>query len=309
MAIEKKSALLQSSEEVWMKRRSMATEKINAYMKKLETMKKEFDPLSHFTFKRVLSQISPQFYTKDELTKIGKINQVLFQEKNSSLISSESKVERGEGSGLKRCRPSNEDSMSDGERRVKPKLTIKRKPINKKKEIVSSPPPELPRHVNNMIKLLDGIDIKYVMRKRLYDTDLNYGNQRLSMPISQIKSDFLTETEKAILETRDQDGKPSTIKVIVLDPCSNEFSLSMNKWNMTTTSIYNLVQDWRKVLSKNKFKKDQQIHIWSFRVNSNLYLLLDTYEPEEIKESGEPNNSTVISKTEEEQRSQKDEGY
>ncbi|KAL5059252.1 hypothetical protein RYX36_030856 [Vicia faba] len=304
MAIEEKSALLQNSEEVLMKKKVMAIEKINMYMQKLETMKIFFDPLPHFTLHSVLSQLSPEFYTEEELTQIEKVNQILYQEENISLVS-QNKMERTEINNLKRCRPSNEaSSMSDGGRRVKPKLAIKRKPRNHKRETLPSPPPpELPNHVNDIIKVLNGIDIKYIMCKTLCNTDLSYNNKRLSMPISQIRSDFLTEIEKSILETRDQEGKPATLKVTVLDPCLNEFSLHLKKWNMTTTSIYNLAQDWTNVLSKNNFRKNQKIDIWSFRVNDKLYFLLDTNESEEIEEREKSNKSIVISTMEEEKKS------
>ncbi|CAK8573152.1 unnamed protein product [Lathyrus sativus] len=283
----------------------MAIEKINGYMQKLEMVKKIFDLLPHFTLHRVLSQISPQFYSKDELTEIEKVTQILCQQTNLPLIS-QSKVEGVEVSNLKRCRSSNEGgNMFNGERRVKPKLVVKKKPNNHKKEILSSPPPELPNHINNLINVLDGTDIKYIMCKTLFSTDLSSYHNRLSMPISQIKSDFLTEIEKATLETRDQEGKPSCLKVVVLDSDFNEFSLSLKKWNMTSCITYNLVQDWTDVLSKNNFKDYQKIDIWSFRVNGKLYFILDTNEPEEIEKSGKQNNSIVISKTEDKRRSQR----
>ncbi|CAI8594112.1 unnamed protein product [Vicia faba] len=289
-----------------MKREVMAIEKINAYMQKLEMMEKKFDPLPHFTLHNVLSQISPQFYSKDELTQIEKINQILRQEANLPLIS-QSKVKRVEVNNKKRYHSSNEDIISDGERKVKSKSVIRRKSIIRREETLLSPPPppDLPSHVNNMIKVLNGSDIKYVMCKELFKSDLNYNLKRLSMPIAKIKSDFLTEIEKATLETRDQEGKPIGLKVTVLDPCFNEFSLFLKKWNMKSTSIYNLVQDWTLVLLKNNFKENQMIDIWSFRVNNKLYLLLDTNELQEVEESGKLNNSNVISKTVEDQRSQR----
>ncbi|KAL5076481.1 hypothetical protein RYX36_015465 [Vicia faba] len=147
-----------------------------------------------------------------------------------------------------------------------------------------------------MIKVLNGSDIKYIMCKELFKSDLNYYLNRLSMPITQIKSDFLTEIEKATLKTRDQEGKPIGIKVTVLDPCFNEFSLFLKKWNMKTTSIYILHQDWTPVLLENNFKENQKLDIWSFRVNEKLYLLLNSNESQEIEESKELKNSTVVSK-------------
>ncbi|CAI8608562.1 unnamed protein product [Vicia faba] len=163
-----------------MKRKVMAIEKINAYIQKLDTMEKKFNPLPHFTLHNVLSQISPQFYSKDELTQIEKINQIPCQEENFSLIS-QSKVERVEVNNKKRYRSSNEDIISDGERKVKLKSAI-RKPIIRREETLVSPPPDLPSHVNNMIKVLNDTDIKYIMYKELFKYNLNYNLKRLSMP-------------------------------------------------------------------------------------------------------------------------------
>ncbi|XP_050919502.1 B3 domain-containing protein At2g24670-like [Lathyrus oleraceus] len=130
----------------------------------------------------------------------------------------------------------------------------------------------------------------------------SYNNNRLSMPITQIRSDFLTEIEKTILETRDQEGKPVGLKVIVLDPCFNEFSLSLKKWNMNTTSVYNLVQDWSPVLLENNFKENQKLDIWSFRVNDKLYFLLDT-KMQEIEKSGEKSKNSIDLKNERSKKS------
>ncbi|CAI8608578.1 unnamed protein product [Vicia faba] len=281
-------------------KKATAIEKINAYMQKLKTMEKKFDPLPHFTLHKVLSQISPQFYTKDELTQIEKVNHILCQEANLPPISQNKEKRVEVVNDKKRRRPNNEDIIYDGERKVKSKSTIRKKPIIRKKETMLSPPPELPSHVNNMIKVLNGSDIKYIMCKELFKSDLNYYLNRLSMPITQIKSDFLTEIEKATLETRDHEGKPIGIKVIVLDPCLNEFSLFLKKWNMKTTSIYNLHQDWTPILLKNSFKENQKLDIWSFRINEKLYLLLNDNETHKIEENRELKNSTGVSKKKEE---------
>ncbi|KAL5080476.1 hypothetical protein RYX36_008897 [Vicia faba] len=294
MSMKKNTAVLQNP-EVILQKKVMAIEKINAYMQKLKTMENKFDPLPHFTLHRVLSQISPKLYTKDELTQIEKINHILYEETNPTLIS-QSKVKRVEVNDKKSCCPSNKDIIFDEGRRVKPKSAIRRKPIIRRKETLLSPPPELPRHVNNMIKVLNGSDIKYIICKELFKSDLNNYLNCLSMPITQIKSDFLTEIEKASLETRDQEEKPIGIKVTVLDPCFNEFSLFLKKWNMKTTSIYILHQDWTHVLLENNFEENKKLDIWSFRVNEKLYLLLNSNESQEIEESKEMKNSTVVSK-------------
>lgn len=66
---------------------------------------------------------------------------------------------------------------------------------------------------------------------------------------------------------------------------------------MSTTSVYNLVQDWSPVLLENNFKENQKLDIWSFRVNDKLYFLLDT-KMQEIEKSGEKSKNSIDLKNE-----------
>jgi hypothetical protein len=242
-----------------------------------------FNPLPHFTLHKVLSQEAPHFYTDQELAQIEDISQNYFQVNNRN---------RGHSSG--------EGSMSSEERKVKPKPA--------KKKIV---PPKLPILVENKIKELNGRDIKYVMHKELFPTDLDKEQGRLSLPV---KLDYLNEKEKTALEKRDKKGKLVGLDVVLLDPYFREFSMSLRKWNMRKDSVYNLVKNWKLVLSTNKFKKDQKLNIWSFRdINDKLHFVLDdkvnSEGSEELnnsddkkvssEESEELNNSVNISETSE----------
>ncbi|GAU20034.1 hypothetical protein TSUD_273690 [Trifolium subterraneum] len=215
-----------------------------------------FNPLPHFTLHNVLSQVASQFYTEKELGQIEEINQSYCQMNNK-----------------KRGHSSDEGGTSRGERRVKPKRAKKREFRKKDKEIVSSPPPKLPILVENKIKELNGRNIKYVMHKELFLSDLDKEKGRLSLPV---ELDYLNEIEKAALEKRNEKGKLVGLEVIVLDPCFRKFSMSLRKWDMRKDSVYNLVQDWKLVLSKNKFKKNQKLNIWLFRdINDKLHFILD----------------------------------
>ncbi|KAK2433689.1 B3 domain protein [Trifolium repens] len=242
-----------------------------------------FNPLPHFTLHKVLSQEAPHFYTDQELAQIEDINQNYFQVNNRN---------RGHSSG--------EGSMSSEERKVKPKPA--------KKKIV---PPKLPILVENKIKELNGRDIKYVMHKELFPTDLDKEQGRLSLPV---ELDYLNEREKAALEKRDKKGNLVGLEVVVLDPYFRDFSMSLRKWNMRKHSVYNLVKNWKLVLSTNKFKKNQKLNIWSFRdIKDKLHFVLDDKvnsegseelnNPDDKKvsseESEEPNNSVSIHETSE----------
>ncbi|CAJ2654682.1 unnamed protein product [Trifolium pratense] len=278
---------------------------IKAMLQNMEAIVEEkrnttpFNPLPHCTLHKVLSQVAPQFYTEQELAQIEEIDQSYCQVNNK-----------------KRGRSSDEGSMSHEERGVKPKRTKKREFKKKVREIVSSPPPKLPMIVENKIKELNGRDIKYVMHKELFPSDLDKEKCRLSLPV---ELDYLNEMEKMELKKRNEKGKLVGLGVGLLDPCFRLFSMSLRKWDMRSDSVYNLVQEWKLVLLKNKFKKDQKLNIWSFRDNDDkLHFVLDdrviddrvnSEESEELKnsdnkqvnseESEELNNSVEIPKTSE----------
>lgn len=257
------------------KKAAMAREKINALMQKMETMEeRKFNPFPHFTLHNLLSHYAPQYYTEQELAQIQKINQHLRQETKLPLNIPQSTMKGEVVNRKKRCRSSDEGSMADkAKRRVKPKSTKKMEPKKQDKEKLSSPPPILPIDVEIKIKELNGTDIKHIMCKKLFASDLRDDQNRLLMSLKEdIADDFLIDTEKETLGTKDEEDKLVGIEVIVLDPSFREFTMSLRKWGK---SLYSLVQDWKKVMRQNSFEIGQKLNIWTFRVNSKLHFLLD----------------------------------
>ncbi|XP_024634569.1 B3 domain-containing protein At2g31720 [Medicago truncatula] len=171
--------------------------------------------------------------------------------------------------------------MSHAERRVKPKSTKKMKPKKQDKENLSSPPPILPIHIENKIKELNGTDIKYIMGKKLFASNLKDDQNRLLMSIKEVKVDFLTDIEKDVsLTKKDENNKPVGLEVIVLDPSFREFTMSLRKWSMGINKYYSLVHGWKTVVSKNSFEKGKKLNIWTFRVNDKLHFVLDNNQLE-----------------------------
>ncbi|KAL9303181.1 hypothetical protein ACSQ67_020444 [Phaseolus vulgaris] len=146
-------------------------------------------------------------------------------------------------------------------------------PKNKKRRIIprSTPPPkELPLEFKNQINELNECDLQFLMHKRLFRSDVKTNNNRLSMPIKEIRADFLTKEEITKLNERENgsdDGRLIGLKVTMLDPCLKEYTLPMKKWSMTTNT-YNLVKEWNKIVSANKFEEDQELQIWSFELTT-----------------------------------------
>ncbi|KOM28224.1 hypothetical protein LR48_Vigan511s004700 [Vigna angularis] len=112
------------------------------------------------------------------------------------------------------------------------------------------------------------------MHKILFSSDVKPNNNRLSIPKNKIKCDFLTENEIMKLEEKKNNDKIIGLEVTVLDPCLREYTLPMKKWTMKSDT-YNLVKEWNKIVAANKFKEDPELQIWSFRVNTKLYLFLN----------------------------------
>ncbi|XP_061371019.1 putative B3 domain-containing protein At2g27410 [Gastrolobium bilobum] len=138
------------------------------------------------------------------------------------------------------------------------------------------PPAVLPDEFKNRIRELNGSDIQFVMSKKLFQTDLTLNHDRLSMPMREVRCDFLTKAEKATLDERDcAKRKLVGVELKMLDPSLTECTLSLKKWNMTSTSIYCLTKNWKSVVTHNNLQKDDQLQIWSFRVDGKLHFVLN----------------------------------
>lgn len=78
------------------------------------------------------------------------------------------------------------------------------------------------------------------------------------MPLNEIKCDFFTDMEKEKLESK-KDGKPIGCEVGVLDPSFIEFSMRLKKWQMRSSCVYNLVENWNHLSSQNQLQDAQHL--------------------------------------------------
>ncbi|KAJ7950580.1 Protein FAR1-RELATED SEQUENCE 5 [Quillaja saponaria] len=121
---------------------------------------------------------------------------------------------RGLNKSRKRCFPI-QKKYKEGE------ITIAC-PMKKKhrKVIDLESQPELPVEFKKKIEELGGSEIKLVIQKELFGTDLNPNNGRFSIPQTQILAEFLTESEMAFLDQRQRNnqGRLCGLDVLVLDP-------------------------------------------------------------------------------------------
>ncbi|KAL8256124.1 hypothetical protein R6Q59_031191 [Mikania micrantha] len=117
-----------------------------------------------------------------------------------------------------------------------------------------------------------GIDMKLVIEKKLYGSDLNANQNRLNMPIKQLKTrpdEFLTADE-----IRTVYGTKEGIAVRVVGPMLQmyEKSLWLKTWHMKHTDNFVLKTNWYRFVEEHirVLKKDTMIQVWSFRKDRQL---------------------------------------
>ncbi|KAJ9179996.1 hypothetical protein P3X46_008305 [Hevea brasiliensis] len=142
--------------------------------------------------------------------------------------------------------------------------------------IGSETPPDVPDEWWDKIRTKGGTDVKLVIMKQMFTTDLNPHHDRFSIPFKQIRdSNFLTEDEKSKLKEQKEN-----IPVTLMEPCGDESKMLLRQWNLKSSSTYVLTSSWKKVLERNhqgssgKFKQNDIVQLWSFRRNGELWLAL-----------------------------------
>ncbi|KAF5762773.1 putative DNA-binding pseudobarrel domain superfamily [Helianthus annuus] len=114
-----------------------------------------------------------------------------------------------------------------------------------------------------------GLDMKLVIQKVLYESDMKKDQNRLNMPIKQLATkphEFLTDDEIRMV---DKDG----IEVRVVGSMMQMYAkpLRLKKWPMKKTDNYVLKTNWNNFLADNEgLKKDVMIQVWAFRKDRQL---------------------------------------
>lgn len=150
---------------------------------------------------------------------------------------------------------------------------------------------DLPEKLKKKIETLGGIKVELVIEKKLFKSDTIQGENRLSMPLKQIRSNFLEDDEVKRLE------KDETLTVSLIDTKLQERDICLRRWNMKTSKWYVLKTQWIKIVRDNKLKTDDVIQVWSFRdENNNLHLALVLVEIDLREIKGEDSNGSRCSK-------------
>ncbi|RVW35283.1 putative B3 domain-containing protein [Vitis vinifera] len=106
------------------------------------------------------------------------------------------------------------------------------------------PPPELPEDFKVRIREMNGTHPILVLEKQLFKTDINKGENRLSMPLNQIRREFLSEDEKM----RVVEG----MQVKLIQPSLEETTVTFKKWKMKESChLYVFTREWKLIVHDN----------------------------------------------------------
>ncbi|XP_057960508.1 B3 domain-containing protein At1g05930-like [Malania oleifera] len=148
--------------------------------------------------------------------------------------------------------------------------------------------PEMSHRLKNRITEISGTDVVLVIQKKLSSTDVSRNHNRLSIPLRQVKSEFLTAEEKDLcLSQRNASGKKLAgmeVPLVMVDrphvQYLDEFmGIQLKKWDMkkekgSTSSCYVLVSEWNDIVARTGLRSNDDIQLWSFRRNTHLCFAL-----------------------------------
>nr|GMC46840.1 putative B3 domain-containing protein At3g24850 [Ipomoea batatas]GMC86610.1 putative B3 domain-containing protein At3g24850 [Ipomoea batatas] len=144
------------------------------------------------------------------------------------------------------------------------------------------PPPGLPVEFKNLIFQLAGNRAvcveKLVIQKELTETDVKSSQNRLSIPASLVREEFLTEEEHLLL--CQHNGKNvCSIEVPLITPMMEVATGSLRRWEMKKESgvfsvSYVIANTWNAIRRRNKFESKMIVQLWAIRVDVDLWMAL-----------------------------------
>ncbi|XP_057950932.1 B3 domain-containing protein At3g25182-like [Malania oleifera] len=137
----------------------------------------------------------------------------------------------------------------------------------------------MPQELQDYIRASSGSDVVFIIEKQLSGTDVSPSHSRLSLPLLQLKADFLTAEEKETLSARNANGRPGAIQVSLIPPTLQRIAVNFKRWDMRkkagkVSSSYVLVKPWNEVVEENGLREGDWVRLWSFRCASQLCLAL-----------------------------------
>ncbi|KAL2557993.1 B3 domain-containing protein-like [Forsythia ovata] len=172
---------------------------------------------------------------------------------------------------------SNKGSSSGNEKKKKkPKIKVNNGP---------EPPPPLPIEFKNAIlELAQGATVsqeKLVIQKRLFNADIHETQNRFSIPVKQIREEFLTKQEKINLTkyVSISSTRKMAMEVRIIDPLLSETTVVLKNWEMkknagSSSFSYVLNDTWGEIRTSNKLEIGDIVQLWAVRVDGELLFVL-----------------------------------
>ncbi|KAK1402010.1 hypothetical protein POM88_001615 [Heracleum sosnowskyi] len=160
----------------------------------------------------------------------------------------------------KKSDPFVEEKAFDGEKKPRTICNARHKVFK-----VASP---LPVVFKNEIQEMGGSDIKLIIQKYLFSADTEGGQNRFSIPMKQIRENFLTDEEESILDQRFKDNHVVPLMVPLIEPNLEKAQINFRKW--AVNSSYVLSSPWNQIIDRNELMAKMEMQLWSFRVDGAL---------------------------------------
>lgn len=218
--------------------------------------------VDHFPKKRRLSDID--YHLEEDYHKKRQIN----------------KLYSGSTGAKRRRLVGDQEDHGGNEEKKKTSTTTKRrsgdiKVSGKKQKAIMAgpnPPPEMSNALKEKIvkEIGEYSDLRLLLQKSLFRSDVEKNLNRLSMPLGQLESDdFLTDMEKKKLESRkaNDSNHLEGVEIDFFEP-NLEFKkskMTLKKWDYDSSSSYMLSEHWYNVVTRNGLKKEDVVQIWFFR--------------------------------------------
>ncbi|VVA99373.1 unnamed protein product [Arabis nemorensis] len=141
---------------------------------------------------------------------------------------------------------------------------------------------ETPEWLTQLMRYINGADLRLIFERSLFKTDVNPKESRLSMPFNElIKKDFLTPVELRIIEEDINNDKKMGVGAILFDQEKVKWGVMLKRWEMKKDSgngswNYALTCGWNDIVKANGLKLKDRISIWSFRWGRLLCFALVT---------------------------------
>ncbi|XVF56766.1 hypothetical protein PTKIN_Ptkin06aG0146100 [Pterospermum kingtungense] len=183
-----------------------------------------------------------------------------FQEQNEDCLTRKQTKQTTENNVVKKQK--RKITSNDNEKNHNQKKRMRKGPIVELIALGLEPPPDMPQEFKNRINSLGGTEIKLVIQKFIQVSDLKRQQNRLSMPLNQVRSKFLSEAEEQKLENKE------TIDAIFVEPCLKVSEVKFYWWRIGSSNAYIFNDKWKDVVRNNgdSLKPMAVVQVWSFRV-------------------------------------------